>query len=237
MSETAADSAKKFDPARAGEYDRQSRIALAGYDACHDLTACMLSAALGPGTSARLLIAGAGTAQEVLSIAPQEPGWHFTAVDPAPPMIDIARNRLEAAGFLDRTTLHLGYVEDLPQDASFDAATLIGVLHHLPGDEAKRTILAAIASRLKPGGVFVLAGNHYAYQSQPLMLAAWRQRWIMQGASSEEADAKLAKILNGADPPHSEAAIAGLLHDAGFEEPTRFFSSLFWGAWLTRKAR
>lgn len=236
MSENAVDSAKKFDPARAGEYDRQSRIALAGYDACHDLTACMLAASLGSGTRARLLIAGAGTAQEVLSIGPLEPDWHFTAVDPAPPMIEIAKTRLEAAGLLDRTTLHLGYVEDLADDPAFDAATLIGVLHHLPGDEAKKAILAAIAARLRPGGAFVLAGNHYAYKSQPLMLKAWRQRWIMQGASAEEADAKLAKILNGADPPQSESVVADLLAGAGFEPPTRFFSSLFWGAWLTRKA-
>ena len=32
-------SAAKFDPARAHEYAEQSRIALAGYDACHELTA------------------------------------------------------------------------------------------------------------------------------------------------------------------------------------------------------
>jgi tRNA (cmo5U34)-methyltransferase len=41
--------------------------------------------------------------------------------------------------------------------------------------------------------------------------------------------------LQGADPPHSEAAVQALLHEAGFGEATRFFSSLFWGAWLTCK--
>jgi tRNA (cmo5U34)-methyltransferase len=54
------DAAKKFDPARAAEYERQSRIALAGYDACHELTACMLAAALGSGTEAHILVGGAG---------------------------------------------------------------------------------------------------------------------------------------------------------------------------------
>jgi hypothetical protein len=37
------DSAKKFDPARAAEYAQQSRIALAGYEACHELTARLLA--------------------------------------------------------------------------------------------------------------------------------------------------------------------------------------------------
>ena len=33
---------------------------------------------------------------------------------------------------------------------------------------------------------------------------------------------------------HSEEAIATLLESAGFERPLRFFSSLFWGAWLAQ---
>jgi tRNA (cmo5U34)-methyltransferase len=74
---------------------------------------------------------------------------------------------------LDRTTLHLGQLEDLPADASYDAATLSGVLHHLDGDEAKGQILRSIRARLKPGAPLIVAGNHHAYASQPLLLAAW----------------------------------------------------------------
>jgi tRNA (cmo5U34)-methyltransferase len=40
-------SAAKFDAARAAKCAEQSRIALAGYDACHELAACLLSAELG----------------------------------------------------------------------------------------------------------------------------------------------------------------------------------------------
>lgn len=42
-------------------------------------------------------------------------------------------------------------------------------------------------------------------------------------------------ILQGADPPHSDEAVTTLLAQAGFERPTLFFSSLFWGAWLVRR--
>jgi tRNA (cmo5U34)-methyltransferase len=48
--------------------------------------------------------------------------------------------------------------------------------------------------------------------------------------------AKLGKVLHGADPPPSEEAVAALLADAGFDPPTRFFSSLFWGAWIARRS-
>lgn len=232
----STDPAAKFDPARAGEYEQQSRVALAGYDACHELAACMLAAALGSGSVAQVLVAGAGGgAREIVIAGALEPQWRFTAVDPSQPMMDLAVARLTEAGLLNRSDVVLGTVDELPPDARFDAATLIGVLHHLPGDEAKRAILRSLALRLKPGAPLVLAGNHYAYASQPLMLRAWGERWRMQGATADEVKAKLGRILQGADPPHSEAAVASLLSDAGFGPPTRFFSSLFWGAWLSTR--
>lgn len=236
MNSSSPNPADKFDTSRANEYARQSRIALAGYDACQDLAACMLAASLGDASSAKILVVGAGgTAQEIIAMASLEPGWRFMAVDPSQPMLDAARQQLEAKHLLDRTTLHLGQLEDLPADASYDAATLIGVLHHLEGDEAKGEILRSIRAHLKPGAPLIVAGNHYAYASQPLLLAAWGQRWRQHGATPDEVKAKLGKILQGADPPHSEAAVQKLLHDAGFGDATRFFSSLFWGAWLTCK--
>lgn len=61
------DSTRKFDASRAGEYRQQSRIALAGYEACHELSACMLTAALGAGREARILVAGAAAAAQARS--------------------------------------------------------------------------------------------------------------------------------------------------------------------------
>lgn len=234
MSLTSA--AQKFDPARANEYQAQSRIALAGYDACHELAACMLSATLGGNNSAHILVVGAGGgAQEIVTASTLGPEWRFTAIDPSRPMMDIAISQLRQKGLATHTEFHLGYVDDLPSNRRFDAATLIGVLHHQPGDKAKRQLLKSIANRLAPGAPLILAGNRYAYANQPLLLAAWGERWRMQGATAEEVEAKLGKILEGADPPASEDAVAELLTDAGFEQPTWFFSSLFWGAcWAKR---
>jgi len=73
-----------------------------------------------------------------------EPGWRFTAVDPSESMLETAKQ-------LERTDVRLGHVEDLAVDESCDAASLIGVLHHLDGDDAKEEILRSIRARLKPG--------------------------------------------------------------------------------------
>jgi tRNA (cmo5U34)-methyltransferase len=233
----ASSSAQKFDAERANEYDKQSRIALAGYDACHELAACLLAADLGPGREARILVAGAGgTAQEILTAARLEPLWHFTAVDPSQPMLELAMAKIEMAGLVTRVAPVLGRIDDLPTGAPYDAATLIGVLHHLPGEAAKLAIVKALAARLKPGAPLILAGNRNAYASKPLFLAAWAQRWRMHGSQAEEIETKLAKILQGADPPASEEAVAALLEAAGFEPPQQFFSSLYWGAWISKRS-
>jgi len=149
-------------------------------------------------------------------------------------MMDIATTQLEAHGLAGRTETHLGYVDELSDGRCFDAATLIGVLHHLPGDAAKRHILHAIAARLKPGAPLILAGNRLSYADHPTLLAVWGERWRMQGSTPEEVMVKLGKILQGADPPASEEAVAALLSEAEFGRPTWFFSSLFWGACIAR---
>ncbi|NSL19727.1 class I SAM-dependent methyltransferase [Agrobacterium tumefaciens] len=215
------DFSAKFDASRAGEYARQSRIALAGYDACHELSACMLSAALGEGTAARVLVVGAGgTAGEIIAAARLEPQWSFVAVDPSAPMLNLARDHLVRAEVSDRVETVLGTVSDLDRAPSFDAA--------------KQDVLAQIAMRLYPDAPLIVAGNYRAYASQPLLMAAWAARWRMNGAGPEEVQAKMGKILQGAEPPRSEDEVISLLQGVGFNEPLRFFASLFWGAWLAR---
>ena len=225
------DAAKKFDPSRAAEYDRQARVGLAGYEAMHELGACCLAAVLGEGGERSLLVAGVGTGQEIVTIGALEPGWRFTAVDPSAPMIAIARDRLGALGLLDRADLIEGGVDALPETAH-DAATLIGVLHHLPDVATRTGLLSAIARRLKPGAPLILGGNYRTYDSEPLLRAAWRQRWRQQGASADAAEAQFARISQGVVPPESEAEVFRLLAEAGFIRPTRFFNSLFWGGWI-----
>jgi tRNA (cmo5U34)-methyltransferase len=226
-----AHASTKFDPSRAAEYETQSRIALAGYDACHELAACLDEA------PKSVLVGGAGgTGQEVLATARLRPQWRYTAADPSAPMLDQTMARLRAAGLSDRVQARACAVEDLPLDERHDAATLIGVLHHVPDDGDKQALLQAIATRLVPGAPFILACNRHAYDSEPLLLEAWAMRWRMAGAGEDAVHAKLGKIRQGAVPPASEEAVEQMLAHAGFATPKRFFSSLFWGAWICFKA-
>ena len=151
-------STAKFDAARAAEYAEQSRLALAGDDACHELAACLLSAELGERGDRQILILG-GTAQEILVAGKLRPGWRFTAIDPSPPMLAGARASVEAAGLAPAVTWHGGYIEALPEAVRFDAATAIGLLHHLSGREAKISLLNSVAAKLPPKAPLILACN------------------------------------------------------------------------------
>ncbi|RFB78479.1 class I SAM-dependent methyltransferase [Methylovirgula sp. 4M-Z18] len=226
----------KFDCFRADEYGHQARIALAGYDACHELSACILSASLRSMGEARVLVVGAGgTGGEIIAAARLEPMWKFFAIDPSEPMLALAEGHIGAAGLQERVAFIRGELADLPNRPEFDAAIMIGVLHHIPTEAGKADILARLSERLRPGAPLVLAGNYRPYASEPLLLAAWGNRWRMHGAGPDEIEAKLAKIMNGAVPPETEEKVETLLSDAGFDKPRRFFASLFWGAWHTRK--
>jgi tRNA (cmo5U34)-methyltransferase len=226
-------SSDKFDQARASEYKVQSRIALAGYEACHELSACMITAKLGSVPNARIMVVGAGgTAEEVFRINALEPEWKFTAIDPSAAMLEHAKTRLAERDLSEKVSVIHGYAHDLPNERSFDAATLIGVLHHVKAFEDKLDLLKSIAERLKPNAPMILACNYLAYESEPLFLSAWQQRWKMAGMSSDEAHRKLGRILEGARPLESEEEVRTLLTQAGFRTTKRFFSSLFWGAWI-----
>jgi tRNA (cmo5U34)-methyltransferase len=184
----------------------------------------------------RVLVVGAGgTAGEIIAAARLEPDWSFVAVDPSPPMLELARTALAENGLERRVDTVLGTVTNIPAEPSFDAAIMIGVLHHLPGQSPKREIIEQLATRLKPGAPLILAGNYRAYAAEPVLMAAWAARWRMHGAGPDEVRAKMDKILEGAEPPRSEEEVATLLAEAGFEMPLRFFASLFWGAWLSRR--
>src|SRR3546814_13962412 len=84
---------------------------------------------------AHILVLGAGGGSEMKAMADAYPGWRFTGVDPAGPMLDLAAEVMGAdAGRADMVE---GYIDDAPA-GPFDGATCLLTLHFLQRDEIGR---------------------------------------------------------------------------------------------------
>ncbi|WP_420633772.1 methyltransferase [Candidatus Palauibacter sp.] len=223
-----------FDGAYGGGYERLARTVIPGYLTSFHQALALLQGRLGP--NPRVLVVGAGTGIEIVTFKTAEPGWRLTGVDPSAQMIEIARHRVREAGVNDGVHLVHGRADDL-DEGGFDAATCFNVMHFLPDDGAKQALLRSIAERLAPGAPFVLfelhgdrGASHFGER-----FTAWSRYWEIQGMGEAERTEFRAKIDEGI---HwiSEARILELLAAAGLEDVQRYFRSLLYGGWISRRS-
>ncbi len=225
------------EPNHAESYDADIRFAIPGYETLHEVAAALLTVDLEDRPPPHVLCVGTGTGEEIMRLAPHHPAWRITGVDPSAPMLAIAERKVASAALSDRVTLIPGSVPDLPDDARFDAATLLLVLHFLPDDGAKLELLRGIAARLHPGAPLILADQHGDLTSTEdgRLYRAWRARQIARGMPPESADAMfsgLPQVIHFIP----ESRLRDLLTEAGFTTIQPIFRALVIGAWLTHRS-
>ncbi len=130
----------------AAGYDERIHKTFPFYETIHTAINAVLRVCLKP--ESELLIVGTGTGA-ILELGKTNPGWRFLGVDPAQPMLDLAKEKIQAAGLGERVHLLNGYVDDLPADRLYDGATVAMVLHFVPDDGGKLKLLCEVAKRLK----------------------------------------------------------------------------------------
>ena len=130
-----------------------------------------------------------------------------------------------------------GHVSDL-EEGGFDAATCFNVMHFLPDDGAKQSLLRDIARCLAPGAPFLLFELHGDRDGPRFdeLFTAWSRYWEIHGMQEAERAAFRAKIDEGIHWA-SEARILELLAGARFEDAWRYYRALLYGAWISRRAR
>ncbi|PST20586.1 class I SAM-dependent methyltransferase [Mesorhizobium plurifarium] len=137
----------------ARDYDERIVRLVPGYALAIELMSCVLAERLCG--RCRVLVPGCGTGAEILAFARRLPQARFTALDPSAGMLNAAREKVAAAGLADRVTFVCGRLEELPKE-QHDAASLSLVLHFLPDDGAKLTLLREIGGRLATGAPLLL---------------------------------------------------------------------------------
>ncbi len=222
-----------FDEERARRYDRNARQAVPGYEELHSMTASLLDVKLSK--EAQVLVVGAGTGMELLTLAAQHPQWQLTGVDPSAEMLALAQERIQERSWSDRVQLHVGHTHELPDAERYDAATCLLVIHHLSDTVEQRILLHNIAQRLKSGAPLIVAemiGDTTSSQFRQF-LTAWKSRQLAFGATAEEVEQR-AQTISSVVRFSSEGALRDLLSGAGFVDLQRFFTAYFYGGWMAR---
>ena len=220
---------------QASSYDQQwSKLAPIN-DALHLLTRAVLSE-LPP--TAHILCVGAGTGAEILALAQTFPEWHFTAVEPSSAMLDVFRRRAEEHGIASRCVFHLGYLDSLPSNGAFDAATAFLVSQFILERHVRSTFFQSIAERLCPAGVLVssdLAGDVAATECRDL-LGLWFR--VMTGGGTPPSPAGIERMREAYSrdvavlPPQDVHDIITL---GGFDSPVLFFQAGMIHAWYAKR--
>lgn len=224
-------------PVPVTEYERMVQGVNTGYDLIFTLTHAFLRALQQP--ELHLLAVGAGGGAEIARFLPTNPGWHLTGVDPSADMLAVAQAKAAQMGVSDRVALVRGTVEDLPQEARFDAATCIFVLHFLP-DAEKLALLRGIAGRLRPDAPLLVATAARMMQEDERLrddfMHAWQQHGELLGVPAERMAATVAQLLPMQQQMSTPEDHVRLLHEAGFAHVGEVLRVVGGGvsAWIAR---
>ncbi|MBO0588320.1 methyltransferase [Sporosarcina sp. E16_8] len=223
----------QFDKEMAAEYDRGVRRTFPTYDSMFKLVQAYLRANIAQQES--VLIIGAGGGNELATLGPANPEWTFTAVDPAPPMLDFARMKAIDLKMDDRVEFVEGTVNDVLDGKLFGAATCILVLHFIEDVDEKRNLLKKIRHHLSPGAPFVMASMYGNPNDSALneLFALWKAYWLDSTRLTEVQVDEMEKTVRKLSfIPEEE--IVRLLQDAGFGNIAKFFTTNMFGGWICK---
>ena len=219
------------DPEAVARYTQGPARFVPGLDALHRMVGVLLNQDVPP--DAHILVLGAGGGLELRALAEAYPGWRFTGVDPAGPMLRLAEQT--AAPFMDRIELVEGLIDDAPA-GPFDGAICLLTLHFLMPDDRLAT-LGAIRDRLNPAAPFVAA--HGCLPRDRPRRDLWLDRYaaypVAMGWDAAEA-ASARDAVNRAAPMLPQDEDEALMREGGFPDAELFFAAFTWRGWIGHRA-
>lgn len=218
----------RFDASAARTYDKGMPQRVPGYTLGLELAAAVLAGRLP--VAAHILVVGAGTGAEILHLAPLQPGWRFTALDISQAMLDVARERLDEAGFADRVDFvssAMQVAEGLP---AHDAGLAQLVTQFVPHAE-KPAFYAGIARALVEGAPLLSLDYRPDLFADTVTLRNWA---LQAGATPDAADVMLSRIKDSWYIP-SEKDLTRAWLGAGLIAEARYMQALAYTGTILRR--
>ncbi|WP_028577192.1 class I SAM-dependent methyltransferase [Desulfomicrobium escambiense] len=167
-----------------------------------------------PEDGLRVLDAGCGRGDLVVSFSKANPSWQVTGIDLEPERIAIARAVRDRIGLKNAEYIE-GSVLELSHDGRYDMVTCCDVLEHIQDDVS---VMKKFHGSLKRGGVLLLTFPSIP-QRRHLGLVKWRERRI--GFSNED----YGHVRDG----YSIDQIRGILTGIGFRDVACAYTFGLWG--------
>ncbi len=186
---------------------------------------------------ARILCVGAGTGEEIAYLARRFPRWSFTAVEPSGAMLEVCRNKAIEGGYAERCQFHEGYLQSLPEQDAFDAATCFLVSQFILEPGARAEFFRAIASRLRPGARLASSdlASDIASVEYTALLETWMNMMTVAGipaAGVEQMRAAYSRDV--AVLPREQ--VAAIIESGGFTDPVLFYQAGLIHAWYSTRS-
>jgi tRNA (cmo5U34)-methyltransferase len=223
-----------FNQQAASAYDSQWAKLAPFRDALHLLATAVL--AVLP-ADASILCVGAGTGAEILSLAEKFPGWHFTAVEPSAPMLDVFHRKAQEQGIASRCTFHEGYLDSLPHSEPFDAATSLLVSHFILQRDERAGFFRGIRQRLRPNGILI--NSDLTSDTDAPHYGALLEVWMRTMAGADLSQEKLEQMRAAYRRDVAILApqiVAGMMASGGFDTPVQFYQCGLIHGWFARAA-
>lgn len=216
------------DPDRVSNYQNGPRLFTPGLEDLHRMMIILLSERVPD--DGKILVLGAGGGLELQSMAMARPNWTFEGVDPAGPMLDLAKRTL--GGDADRVTFVEGYIQDASEE-KFDGAVCLLTMHFLDYKERVKTAFQ-IRKRLKFEAPFIMA--HASFPQKPNQRDIWLNRYaefaLAKGAPPEMVSMAKAGVRNQDTllSPQQEQAV---MLASGFHGVEQFYAAFTWRGWVS----
>ncbi|MBM9499960.1 class I SAM-dependent methyltransferase [Leptospira sp. 201903071] len=215
---------EKFEGERAAQYENRIGKMIPFYSEVSELVASSLIDSVPSGK--KILAAGCGTGADfraLLKVAPDR--YEITGVDPSPEMIEQAKTKFPNADWICST------VSGLDKNISFAGATLLFVLHFLPDDGAKLSLLKDVSSRLEPNGKFILFD---IYDSSEDMNSVFQEVAEYLRTFQSWDNSALETYLDRVKTLHKVPArrYDVLFQEAGFQKSKQIFQAHYVGGWV-----